>query len=251
VGGVRVEKAVRRFLIASGAPGETVRLPEGEAAHARRVLRVRPGDRAVLIDRGGALFEAEFLEVGEAVTAKILSQLPDLKPQVSLTLYQGLPKFDKLEFIVQKAAELGAKRVVPVKMTRSVVKLTADEGRKKQERLDRIAQEAMKQCGRAERLEILEPVKFTDALALFRAEGAMLMPWEEARGFRLGDAHALHPDAASVGILIGPEGGISPEEAAAACEAGALSVTLGPRILRAETAAVAAMAVAMHLWGDI
>ena len=242
---------MRRFLIESGAPGEVAYLPEGEAAHARRVLRVKPGDRAVLIDRGGALYEAEFSEVAERVSARILSRLPDARPQVALTLYQGLPKFDKLEFIVQKAAKLGAVRVVPVKMVRSVVKLTAEEGAKKRERLQKIALEAMKQCGRAERLEILEPVRFQDALALFRAEELMLMPWEEARSFRLGDAFAERPGAGSVGILIGPEGGIAPEEARAASEAGAVLVTLGPRILRAETAAVAAMAVAMHLWGDI
>ena len=251
MGGVRREKAVRRFLIGPGAPGEIVRLPEGEAAHARRVLRVKPGDKAVMIDPTGALFEAEFQEAGETVTAKLLTRLPDARPRVSLTLYQGLPKFDKLEFIVQKAAELGAARVVPVKMARSVVKLTSEEGARKQERLDKIAREAMKQCGRADALEILEPVRFHDALALFRAEGAMLMPWEEARGFRLADAHARNPDAQKVGILIGPEGGIAPEEAEAAGEAGAAAVTLGPRILRAETAAVAAMAVAMHLWGDL
>ncbi len=242
---------MRRFLIDSGTPGETVLLPEGEAAHARRVLRVKPGDRAVLIDRSGALLEAEFSEVGEAVAAKVLKRLPDVRPQVRLTLYQGLPKFDKLEFIVQKAAELGAGRVVPVKMARSVVRLTQEEGRKKQERLDKIACEAMKQCGRADRLEVLEPVKFSDALALLHEEEMMLMPWEEARGFRLGDARARNPAARSVGLLIGPEGGIAPEEAEAAVSEGALSVTLGPRILRAETAAVAAMAVAMHLWGDL
>ena len=251
MGRVRLEEAVRRFLIDSGAVGDTAYLPDGEAAHARRVLRVKPGDRAVLIDKNGALYEAEFLEVGERVSARIHSRLPDARPQVALTLYQGLPKFDKLEFIVQKAAELGAARVVPVMMRRSVVKLTCEEGAKKKERLEKIALEAMKQCGRAERLNILEPVKYADALAMFRAEELMLMPWEEARAFRLGDAYAEKPGARSVGILIGPEGGIAPEEAASACEAGALSVTLGPRILRAETAAVAAMAVAMHLWGDL
>jgi len=251
VGGVRREKAVRRFLIESGAVGEVAVLPDGEAAHARRVLRVKPGDRAVLIDRGGALFDAEFLEVGERVSARILSRLPDARPQVALTLYQGLPKYEKLEFIVQKAAELGAARVVPVQMRRSVVKLTAEEGKRRQQRLQRIALEAMKQCGRADPLEILEPVRFQHALDLFRAEEIMLMPWEEARGFRMGDAYAGKPGALSVGILIGPEGGIAPEEARAASEAGAVAVTLGPRILRAETAAVASMAIAMHLWGDI
>ena len=160
-------------------------------------------------------------------------------------------EFNKLEFIAQKAAELGARRLVPVKMRRSVVKLTAEEGRKKQERLDRIAREALKQCGRTDRLEILEPVGFSEAVAMFREEDMMLMPWEEARGRRVRDEHQDNPGAHAVGILIGPEGGITREEAQAAVEAGAKPVTLGPRILRAETAAVAAMAIAMHLWGDL
>ncbi len=251
MGGFRRRKALRRFLIGSGAPGENVRLPEDEAVHARRVLRLHPGDRVQLIDGAGALFEAELTEVGEAVTARVLEKLDGATAPVALTLYQGLPKFDKLEFIAQKAAELGARRLVPVKMRRCVVKLTAEEGRKKQERLDRIAREAMKQCGRADRLEILEPVGFSEAVAMFREEDMMLMPWEEARGRRIRDEHGSNPGARSVGLLIGPEGGIAPEEAMAAEAAGAKSVTLGPRILRAETAAVAAMALVMQLWGDM
>ena len=228
-----------------------MRLPDGEALHARRVLRLKPGDRVQLMDGQGALFEAELIEVCEWVTAHLHARLEGAPPPVSLTLYQGLPKFDKLEFIVQKAAELGATRVVPVKMARSVVKLSDEDGKKKRERLDKIAREAMKQSGRADRLEISEPARFSDALKMFLREDAMLMPWEEARGRRIRDEHEENPGAHAVGILIGPEGGISREEAQAAAEAGAKPVTLGPRILRAETAAVAAMAVAMHLWGDI
>lgn len=251
MGGVRRESAVRRFLIESGAPGETVRLPEAEAAHARRVLRLQPGDRVQLMDGQGALFDAELIEVCEWVTAQLHARLEGAPAPVALTLYQGLPKFDKLEFIAQKAAELGVQRLVPVKMARSVVKLNDEDGKKKRERLDKIAREAMKQSGRADRLEIAEPVRFSDALLIFSREDAMLMPWEEARGRRIRDEHQLSPDARSVGILIGPEGGITREEAEAAGNAGAKPVTLGPRILRCETAAVASMAIAMHLWGDL
>ncbi len=242
---------MRRFLIEAGTPGECVRLPEGEAQHARRVLRLKPGDRVQLMDGQGALYEAELTEVGDAVMARLGEKLDGAPPPVALTLYQGLPKFDKLEFIAQKAAELGASRLVPVKMARSVVKLTDAEGAKKRERLEKIAREAMKQCGRAGSLEISEPVGFKAALSAFRQQDLMLMPWEEARERRLKDEHASCPGARSVGLLIGPEGGIAPEEAALAAEAGARPVTLGPRILRAETAAIAAMAVAMSLWGDL
>ena len=242
---------MRRFLIESGAPGEIVGLPDGEAQHARRVLRLKPGDRAQLLNGQGEVYEGELIEVGERVTARVLSRLDGAPPPVRLTLYQGLPKFDKLEFITQKAAEMGASRLVPVRMARSVVKLTDDDARKKRERLDRIAREALKQCGRLDFLEVAEPVSYRDAVTQFRQEELMLMPWEEARGARLSDAHKLCPGARRVGILIGPEGGIAKDEADAAINAGARSVTLGPRILRAETAAVAAMAVVMHLWGDL
>ncbi len=242
---------MRRFLIDSIAPGEVVTLPDGEAQHARRVLRLKPGDRAQLLNGQGEVYDGELLEVGDRVTARVLTRLEGAPPPVKLTLYQGLPKFDKLEFIAQKAAELGVTRLVPVKMARCVVKLTAEDGRKKRDRLDKIAREAMKQCGRLDFLEITEPVSFRDAVIQFRQEELMLMPWEEARGERLSDAHALCPGARKVGVLIGPEGGISKDEADAAVHAGARAVTLGPRILRAETAAVAAMAVAMHLWGDL
>jgi len=250
MGGLR-RKEMRRFLIESGAPGDIVPLPEGEAQHARRVLRLRPGDRVRLMDGRGALYDAELVEVGDRVTARLGERLDGAAPPVALTLYQGLPKSDKLEFIAQKAAELGACRLVPVRMARSVVKLTEAEGARKRERLEKIAREAMKQCGRAGALEVLAPVALGAALSMFRGEDLMLMPWEEARERRLKDEYAARPDARSVGILIGPEGGIAPEEAALAAEAGARPVTLGPRILRAETAAVAALAVAMSLWGDL
>jgi 16S rRNA (uracil1498-N3)-methyltransferase len=251
VGGVCRREAVRRFLIEAGELGETVRLSEAEALHARRVLRLKPGDRVQLLNGQGALYEAELIEVCDWVTARLHARLDGAPPPVRLTLYQGLPKFDKLEFIAQKAAELGATRLVPVRMSRSVVKLSDEDARRKRERLDKIAREAMKQCGRADFLEIAEPVKFLDALSMFRKEDAMLMPWENARGRRIRDEHLDNPGAHTVGVLIGPEGGISSEEADAAVSAGAKPVTLGPRILRAETAAVAAMAVVMHLWGDL
>jgi 16S rRNA (uracil1498-N3)-methyltransferase len=242
---------MHRFLIDSGAELETVRLPDAEARHARRVLRLRPGDAVQLISRQGALFEAEMLQVDAEVFARILRRLPGTRAPVALTLYQGLPKFDKLEFIAQKAAELGAARLVPVRMARSVVKLDAAEMLKKRDRLDKIAREAMKQCGRSDPMEVAPPMGFLDAAEMFSREEIMLMPWEIAGGMRMGEVFGGFAGARSIGILIGPEGGITPAEAQAAVAAGAKVVTLGPRILRAETAAVAAMAVAMHLWGDL
>ena len=109
----------------------------------------------------------------------------------------------------------------------------------------------MKQCGRAEEMAIDEPVSVAEAAKRISDYELGLMLWEEARGYRLTDAHAETPDARSIAYIVGPEGGISAREAEVFAGAGAKSVTLGPRILRAETAAVAGCAVIMNLWGDL
>ena len=170
---------------------------------------------------------------------------------MSLTLYMGYPKAEKLELIVQKLTELGANCIVPVIMARSVARPDAKDGAKKRERLERIALEAAKQCGRGRVPEIAAPVSWKQALADMAERKLMLVPWEEARGTALGTVHEARPNETDVGLLIGPEGGISAEEIADAAHAGAVPVTLGPRILRAETAAIASSAVVMALWGDV
>lgn len=244
---------MHRFIIEQGleAGGTTV-LKGREAQHALRVLRLKPGARVQLSDGNGSLFFAELTRADDAgVEARLLEACPSGEAPVALTLYQGLPKFDKLELIAQKATELGFSRIVPVRMERSVVKLTEAEGEKKRVRLEKICREASKQCGRARVPEVLAPMPYARALQLLEAEQLALMAWEEAHGQSLGDAYAAHPDAASIGLLIGPEGGISQMEADRALSASALAITLGPRILRTETAAIAAGAVIMQLWGDI
>lgn len=244
---------MRRFAIAPGAqPGDRVPLSAEESAHALRVLRLQPGDAVELLDGQGARFAGaiETAMQGGAVV-RVGERLPDAEPPARLTLYMGLPKFDKLDFIVQKATELGARCVVPVRMERSVVKLDAREAEKRRERLERIALEAAKQCGRAAPPEIVAPLSWKDALPRMGAHALMLMPWEEAHGTRLGDVCAEAPDARDIGLLIGPEGGISAREAQQVCASGGRAVTLGPRILRAETAALASVTLILHLWGDI
>lgn len=244
---------MHRFIIKDGLQtGAEVIFSAEEAAHAFKVLRLREGEQVELSDGEGRLFAAELTEVSkENVSAQVISELDSKEAPVRITLYQGYPKADKLELIVQKLTELGAFSVVPVVMERSVAKPDPKDKGKRRERLSRIAQEAAKQCGRGMVPQIEEAISWKQALSRMERHELVIMPWEDARGTHLKDVYAQRSDVKDIAIVIGPEGGISEKEAQQAKDAGALCVTLGGRILRTETAAIASTAVSMSLWGDI
>ena len=158
---------MHRFIVrAPLCEGALIDFPAEEAAHAFKVLRLRAGEDIEVSDGEGALFAAELTEVSrEIVRARLTERLDSKEPPVSLTLYMGYPKAEKLELIVQKLTELGANRVVPVVMARSVARPDAKDGAKKRERLERIALEAAKQCGRVRVPEIAAPMSWKQALA--------------------------------------------------------------------------------------
>ena len=240
------------YIEGCGAAGMNARLAAEDAKHAAQVMRVQPGEEFYAIDEGGCRFRAAFVEVGKGgCSAELLEALPDNEAPVRITLYQGLPKADKLEMIVQKLTELGAVKIVPVRMERCVVKLDEKDGKKRQERLSKIAREAAKQCKRGCAPEVDQPRTWKQLKDEMQKHDLLLVPWEDAAGFGLKAAHALKPGAKDIGIVVGPEGGMSATEVAAIEEVGAKQITLGPRILRTETAAVAACAMAMLLWGDV
>ncbi|MCQ2437721.1 MAG: RsmE family RNA methyltransferase [Clostridia bacterium] len=151
---------------------------------------------------------------------------------------------------MQKLTELGVSDFELLNMTRCVVKGNEKDGLKKQERLNRIAREAVKQCRRGTVPVVGTPMSLKQAAKKMSACDLLLVPWEEAEGLTLAKAYEAYPDAKNIGIVIGPEGGISPEEIEVMKGYGAKPVTLGPRILRAETAAIASAAMVMTLWGD-
>lgn len=232
--------------------GGMAALPADEAKHAAKVLRLRAGDEIVAMDGAGGRWRAEIAKIGGGqALARLLEPLDSHEPPVRVTVYQGVPKADKLDFIVQKLTELGAAALVPVKMERCVVRLDQRDGEKRRERLERIAREAAKQCGRAQPPAVSEPLDWKDALGNMARRGLLIAPWEEARETRMKDIFAAHPGAKDIGVVVGPEGGMTAEEVDAMIAAGARTITLGPRILRAETAAVVAAALAMQLWGDL
>ena len=240
------------YIEGCGGVGLEVRLKPEDAKHAAQVLRMQRDEEFYAIDEGGSRFLAELCEVSkEGCTALLREALTDNEAELRVTVYQGLPKADKLELVVQKLTELGAARLVPVKMERCVVKLNDKDGQKKQERLQKIAREASKQCKRGGCLEVAAPQTWKQLRDQMAAHDLVLVPWEDAQGFGMKAAHAAFPEAKDIGIVIGPEGGMSENEVRALEELGAKQITLGPRILRTETAAIAAATMAMLLWGDI
>ena len=233
-----------------GVNGETAFLCEEDARHATRVLRMREGEVCELF-ADGKRFSGEIASIGEEVEVRITGEMPSTEARLRITLYQGLPKADKMELIVQKSVELGACAVVPVAMSRCVVQLDAKDGRKKQERWQKIAREACKQSGRCEMMQVTEPISFKNLLAKLAAHQAAIVPWEDARGYSLARFHQEHPEITDLAIVIGPEGGMSEDEIARMKDANCRSVTLGPRILRTETAGLCAMSALFCLYGDM
>lgn len=244
----------RFFADERGLVSDSAYLNAEDAQHALRVLRLGVGDEVELVCAPARyLARIEDTEGGE-VRLRALSRLIDTEALTRVTLYQGLPKADKMEWIVQKSTELGAAAVAPVEMARSVVKLSGKDAQKKTERWQKIAREAVKQCARVSVPEVREPKRLTALAQEFAQLDVLIVPWEDARDGSIVDCLApfAGQKALRVGILVGPEGGIDAKEADWLREhANAKLVTLGARILRTETAALAAQAIVMALRGEM
>ncbi len=241
--------AHRFYAEKTASPSSFLLSPE-DAHHALRVLRLRPGD-AVELFAGGRRYAALLAEEpGSGLSARILNELPSTEPRLEITLFQGLPKADKMEWIIQKGVELGISRIVPVRMSRCVVRLDERDVPRKLERWQRIAREAGKQTGRCSIPEIESPVSLGDLPARAVQLDACTVPWEECTENGPLAFSRSHPDLRTLGIVIGPEGGIAPEEMdvlLSSCH----PLTLGRRILRTETAGLAAAAAFLALYGEM
>ena len=242
-----------RFFIPAGdcppADGATVSIEGADARHIRRSLRMREGETLFLCDGKGTDYYAEITGFdGEAVLFRILYHTPTaLEPDTAVTLYQGLPKGEKMDWILQKAVELGAGEIVPVVTARSIVRLKPGEGEKKQERWQRIAAEAAGQCGRGRIPTVARPLTFSEAARRLEKEPALLL--YEGGGRPLGEL--VRRDCRRLSIVVGPEGGFEKGEVECLLQKGVQAATLGKRILRCETAPLAALAVIMHLTGNL
>ena len=221
--------------------------------HLKNVLRVKPGEAVAVSDGDNRKYvcTVERYEEGAAVLRICEEQEADTELPSRICLFQGLPKQDKMELIVQKAVELGVSEVVPVVTRRSVVKLDEKKAGKKVQRWQSIAESASKQAGRGHIPKVAQVAGFKEALLQASGLDVLLIPYELAEDMRetKKEIGSIVPGQ-SVGVFIGPEGGFEREEVEAAIEAGARPITLGRRILRTETAGLTTLSVLMfHLEG--
>jgi 16S rRNA (uracil1498-N3)-methyltransferase len=233
---------------------DLIDLPSAVAHHASRVLRLREGDAVTLFNGEGGEFEARLTRIEARLVSVTVGKYHEVEREspLKITLLQGLAGAERMDYVIQKAVEMGVATIAPVTMARSVTRLDAARAGKRAEHWHSVIVASCEQCGR-NRLPLLHPLRDIDAalgspddpgattgaslsLVLSPGEGKSLTAFERPSG--------------AIRLLIGPEGGLAPEELAAAHRAGFRTVRLGPRVLRTETAGVAALAAMNALWGD-
>lgn len=239
----------RRLFVDAELGGERVTLDAGAAHYMGRVLRLRHGDAVVVFDGRGRERRAtiERLEKKRAELALGAGIEPLPEPATSLSLVQALAKSDAMDTIVQKAAELGVDSIHAVKTDFSVIKLDAERAGRRVEHWSRVARSACEQSGRHRPPAIHAPGRLADVLAALPEHDRRIAFHPEAQPLAHSDAAAV----SRVCLLLGPEGGFSEADLAAIDAAGFTRFRLGPRILRADTAAIAACTLAQSLWGDL
>ena len=232
-------------------PGRSRTLPASQAHHALRVLRLKRGDSVKLFNGDGAEYAAEIVEAGrDGLALRVTGcEAVDREAPIAVTLAQAVSSGERMDYTIQKAVELGAAAVQPLETRRSVVRLPGDRAQKRLAHWQAVAIAACEQSGR-NRVPRVLPLLRLDAFLKDHgprqeAEWRLLLSPRSRRRFR-----DLERPAGTVVILAGPEGGFSPGEEQAAESSGFLPVRLGPRVLRTETAAMAALAALQALWGD-
>jgi 16S rRNA (uracil1498-N3)-methyltransferase len=222
-----------------------------ESRHLTRVLRLRPGDTVVATDGAGRDYTVRLQRVGEAATGIVLAEAAGVAASpLAITLVQGVPKGDRMEAIVRAATELGVARVRPALCERTIVRLEAGRWRDRARRWQRVAREAAKQSGRAVIPEIEPPRPLAEWLDADEPVDVGLCLWEGG-GVPLQRLLARATSPRTAVVVVGPEGGLAESEVEAGRARGLTVVSLGPRILRSETAGPAIVAVLQSRFGDL
>ncbi len=244
-----------------------------EFRHLSKVLRLTSGDAVTIFDGEGREYLGNILTVGKEEALVEIGEPLFLSRESPLEVWlvQGIPKGEKMEMIIQKATELGVRGIIPLKTQRCVVKLEGKKEEERRKRWQKVAVEAAKQCRRALVPEVLSPCSITNFLTGLPQERHLFVPWEEggvsikevltaqplspvirsASGFLSESESKFGSVPVPVYLVIGPEGGLAAEEVDQMKNYGGIPLTLGPRILRTETAGLAALAVVMFAWGDL
>ena len=216
--------------------------------HIRNVLRMKPGEKVRISTRAGANYLCSITQVEEmSVAVQIVETMAGTELPNRIVLFQGLPKADKMELIIQKAVELGAAEIVPVSMKNCVVKLDAKKAENKVKRWQQIAESAAKQSKRSLIPAVHEVLSYREAVAYAAECDVRLVPYENEQGMAGTKTmiEAIVPGE-SIAVFIGPEGGFDESEIAEARDAGMKTISLGNRILRTETAGLAALSILMY-----
>ena len=237
-----------RFYLADALqPGQNISLPENVIRHLH-VLRVREGEEITLFNGNGHNYPTRLLSLAkrQAVAEVLSEQAADNESPLAISLIQAVSSGERMDFTLQKSVEMGVTEIFPVTSARSIVKLSGERAEKRQERWQEIVIAACEQCGR-NRIPTVHPLlPLPQRLQqLPQSDVHLLMGLHHPTSLK-----AIQPAPQRITLMIGPEGGWSPEEEAAAFQTGFQSILLGKRVLRTETAALAAIAAMQTLWGD-
>jgi 16S rRNA (uracil1498-N3)-methyltransferase len=245
---------MRNFFLGNNAvEGDTATVTGELYRHMARVLRLKEGSEVKLTDDSGREFCGVIEEVGaKALTVRVtaVESEPEQEQGLRVTLYQGLPKGEKLDLILQKCTELGISELVTFDADRSIVKLRGDRSAGRLERCEKIVQEAARQSGRR------SPPKVSiggslDVVLREAGHTVKLLLWEGEQTTRLRETLDAYQSPETVAIVVGPEGGLSTEEVEQAIACGFTPISLGRRILRTETAGFAMLSILQFYWGDM
>ncbi|WP_018247798.1 16S rRNA (uracil(1498)-N(3))-methyltransferase [Orenia marismortui] len=224
-----------------------------DVKHITRSLRLDISDKISVADGESNKYLTEIIDISEEfVRAKIINEFEvRVESNIEVTLVQGLPKSKKMDLITQKCTELGIREIIPVDTKRTVVNLKPKKAERRQQRWQKIAREAAKQSGRAIIPIMKDLMTFKDILSLASEYDLVLMPWEDEQSTKLKEVLTDNQEVNKIMIIIGPEGGFSKQEVELAKEEGIKPVTLGPRILRTETAGIATLSMILYELGDL
>jgi len=243
----------RFFILPDQIRNGLVTLMGGDVRHLNRVLRYKVGDAIECIDGKGFLHRVVLSHVeGEHVIGEIVaSYKADSEPVLQVTIAQGIPKGERWDFVLQKCSELGATVFQPLYTERTIVRVSEDQLPRKLERWSKIAQEAAEQSQRTVAPRVLAPITLEEWLSDLTGFDLVVLAWENEDQRSLKELYHANPDIKRIALLIGPEGGFSLGEVGLVRRTGGEPVSIGARILRSETAAVALLALTLYHYGDI
>lgn len=244
----------RFFVLPAQIKNKVITITGSDVNHIARVLRLKIGDQIMVSDGTGREYLASLTRIGDQKVESVVTEslISDHEPPLDVYLLQGIPKGDKMDLIIQKCTEIGVRKIIPIDMERTIVRLTGEKAEKRKIRWQRVAEEAAKQCQRSIVPEVAPICDLSQAIRELPGGTMILMPWEVEKDAGLKDFLRHNSSfSGSVALIIGPEGGISRDEVILAEEHGAKRVSLGPRILRTETAGMVALSIILYELGDL